>query len=199
MLTFSVAALSCPWHIHSSYHSGSSLKVPDGCIQDIGSNSDNWLNSYSAIYWRVLIQSARWCLEQQPSLTFPCEVAAGRRAGHVPEAMLQGSSDWAWVPHSLLTSALRPAYSWNWNDLWSWQMYLNIMPIFWINSWGHFPKWCILLTLSLFAGLVNWAMPALKWEPNKSQHPHCCALTYIYIFMCSPYQHIQLCLKHCFS
>lgn len=87
-------------------------------------------------------------------------------------------------PHSLLASAPLPACSQNWNDLWSWQMDLNIMPIFWINSWGHFPKRCILLTLSLFAGLINWAVPALKWESNTSKHPQLlCFDMYLHLYV----------------
>lgn len=89
-------------------------------------------------------------------------------------------------------SAPLPACLWDSNDWWSWQMDLNIMPIFWINSWGHFPKRCILLTLSPFAGLINWALPALKWKSNKSKRPRFCALMYIYISMFGPWQPLPL-------
>ena len=52
------------------------------------------------------------------------------------------------------------------------------MPIFWINTWEHVSKRCILPLLGL---LLNWALTALKWEPNESKCPHFWASRYIYL------------------
>ena len=52
------------------------------------------------------------------------------------------------------------------------------MPIFWINTWEHVSKRCILPLLGL---LLNWALTALKWEPNESECPHFWALRYVYL------------------
>lgn len=52
------------------------------------------------------------------------------------------------------------------------------MPIFWINTWEHVSKRCILPLLGL---LLNWSLTALKWEPNESRCPHFWALRYVYL------------------
>lgn len=85
--------------------------------------------------------------------------------------------------------ALLPSRSWNENDLWPWQTDFNILTIFWINTWVHFPKWCFLLTLPLFTVLINWGLLALKSESNESNCPHFWALMCIYISVFSPHQH----------